>query len=329
MEQNFNATFATAPKANAPAFDKKLSYNDAVAKGQKSLNMMRADDHAAGKMLNPPQVSAASRFLDQASLQNWGYTRIVDLVDSGFALRPTNFAKFLHTVGLYLEAKTNEGNAIWVEDFHLNSITHMEKLYPSTAARFVSFIDRPHGLLVASCNHNPAWCAAETGTLSSIALPKLQHWSDIAYLQWTDPSLQSLPNDLKYVVRLSIVNEDTIAVIQRIGDDFYEANGRSIWLYVEANGGITWDVETEEAKALLGTPNGSGVAWLLAQHKRELGHKVVESVTLFWNDTYERPEITYYPSLLFQIRDCVGKGIEIVTEKTSTVAEEVRGSDTH
>ena len=65
--------------------------------------------------------------------------------------------------------------------------------------------------------------------------------------------------------------------------------------------GFTWAAETE-AKALLGTPNGSGIAWLLIQHKRQLGWKMVDSVTLFWKDGHEG-DLGSNPSLLFRIKD--------------------------
>ena len=55
-------------------------------------------------------------------------------------------------------------------------------------------------------------------------------------------------------------------------------------------------METEEGKALLGTPNGSGIAWLLAQHRKQLGDKAVKKVQLWYS-------ITSAPNLLFHIKD--------------------------
>jgi hypothetical protein len=71
-------------------------------------------------------------------------------------------------------------------------------------------------------------------------------------------------------------------------------------------------MDTEEGKALLGTPNGSGIGFLLAQHKEVLGmHKSVKQVTLFYlrwiNDTYKNTlgDISY--SLLFELEDFPAK----------------------
>lgn len=46
-------------------------------------------------------------------------------------------------------------------------------------------------------------------------------------------------------------------------------------------------MDTWEALALLGMPNGSGVGWLLAQYKAELGHRVVEKASFFFADNGE------------------------------------------
>jgi hypothetical protein len=37
-------------------------------------------------------------------------------------------------------------------------------------------------------------------------------------------------------------------------------------------------------QALLGTPNGSSIAYMLVQHRRYLGHKIVDKITVFDHD---------------------------------------------
>lgn len=118
-----------------------------------------------------------------------------------------------------------------------------------------------------------------------------------------DPELLHEPNNLKAVVRLCIENADTIAVVNQ-----------TLGIHTECldcflgKGCLTWDVDTAEARALLGTPNGAGVAWLLSQHQKELGHKVVERVTLFWKRCYEYGGVNHFkqhPSLVFHLKDVV------------------------
>jgi hypothetical protein len=53
-----------------------------------------------------------------------------------------------------------------------------------------------------------------------------------------------------------------------------------------------------------------GVVWLLAQHKEELGHKMVENVTLFWDKgsiVNGKREDQDRPSMVFRLRDVVGE----------------------
>lgn len=133
-------------------------------------------------------------------------------------------------------------------------------------------------------------------------LPNLQHWSDIAYLQWTNPRLQHLPIDLHDVIQCKIENKTTYAVISYILANCEYNEGD------ESLKSLTWNMETEQAKALLGTPHGCGVAWILIQHKAQLEHKVVDSITLFWNvvgleDLYDPEQPRSHPYLLFRLKD--------------------------
>ena len=67
--------------------------------------------------------------------------------------------------------------------------------------------------------------------------------------------------------------------------------------------GISFDIERKEAKAILGTPNGKGVAWLLAQHRAQLGEKTVKKVTLVYVPGPEPKRRN--PSLVFWLEDLV------------------------
>lgn len=59
--------------------------------------------------------------------------------------------------------------------------------------------------------------------------------------------------------------------------------------------GTCYEASSDEGMALLGTPNGIGVSYLLIQHKEYLGHKTVESITVF--------ELNEELMLLFAIAD--------------------------
>jgi hypothetical protein len=61
---------------------------------------------------------------------------------------------------------------------------------------------------------------------SGKAVPELKHWSDVAYLQWTDPIATAAPGsgELRYVLRNAIENGDTLNVIDKIMDEYRRVN---------------------------------------------------------------------------------------------------------
>lgn len=63
-------------------------------------------------------------------------------------------------------------------------------------------------------------------------------------------------------------------------------------------------MDTTEGQALLGSPNGAGCAFILVQHKRQLGRKSFDRVTVFQDDGKQFPRP---PSLVFRVVD-VGDG---------------------
>jgi hypothetical protein len=63
------------------------------------------------------------------------------------------------------------------------------------------------------------------------------------------------------------------------------------------------DMSERDAWALLGTPNGRGPAWMLIQHKEQLGLKTFSAVTIFAIDNKI--------SLCFWIRDAGDQGLNL------------------
>jgi hypothetical protein len=175
----------------------------------------------------------------------------------------------------------------------------------STDAQFINHINRTNGFLVAFENHGPAHMVADSGK----AVPELKHWSDVAYLQWTDPIATAAPGsgELRYVLRNAIEDRDTLDVIDKIMDEYRCVNKKD---KKDEKGerwepewpGIEFETDSKQLQALLGTPNGHGVAWLLIQHKNKklLGHETVCKLTLFFTDNAER---SIQPSLLFHLKD--------------------------
>jgi hypothetical protein len=100
------------------------------------------------------------------------------------------------------------------------------------------------------------------------------------------------PAPIKYIFRLSVQSVRTYPILNKIMAKL----GRSGY---DAWPGVTFDIESEEGKAILGTPNGAGTAWLLIQRKKELGRRRIAKVTVFHAGIKE--DMYGWPSLLFWI----------------------------
>ncbi|KAL8968691.1 MAG: hypothetical protein Q9183_002344 [Haloplaca sp. 2 TL-2023] len=93
------------------------------------------------------------------------------------------------------------------------------------------------------------------------AIPPLHRLSDVSW--YTYSRLSNSPGDLRYIGHHFISNDDSNLII----DQLLRNTPNIGWP------GLTLDINTNEAKALLGTPNGVGVAWLMMDRARVLGRR--------------------------------------------------------
>ena len=256
-------------------------YTKCVNKGESLFFKMMTDDGTAGRMFESPHLSASTSFTDIRSVKEQGYEKWWNCCTD---------------IGL--------NQALWeaaeMKNYNLQEVEYMFSaefkdddggIYSSYSGYFKQFINPIKGVIVAADNFSPA-----KSDPPPIKIPKLCRWSDIAFLQYFDTAQKWRVDtgDLKYVFRYWITNTETKDTIYKICDKSGAAGELKAWP------GKTYKSDTEEYKALLGTPNGLGVAWLLIQHKglHQLGHKAVDSVTVFLSD-----RVTYCnPSLLFRIK---------------------------
>jgi hypothetical protein len=188
---------------------------------------------------------------------------------------------------------------------HDEDVTADDIYYPLTRGCFYSVMNPNIGVLIACFNTTPAGMTDqhETTDPKTMILPKLQHWSDVAFLQWQSLSDEGVIPNLKYIIRSHIQNSDCVGILKSniLPTLRQKLNRKTLW--VPTWPGVDFDIDSEEAKALLGTPNGSGITWLLAQHKEELGCKTVEKVTLWYSPSVSRSDKEGIPSLLFHLKD--------------------------
>ena len=155
---------------------------------------------------------------------------------------------------------------------------------------FEQVVNPTKGYIIANNNRTP-----ENAHCPQHWMPQLRKWSDVAYLQYqycAQKQKVSLRN-LKSVYRSNIINGRTKAIIFSI----LHARNANLTAYP----GITFKADTLEGQALIGTPNGQGVAWLLIQHKRQLGHKIIDEINMY--DENAGDLVPPHPTLLFRLKD--------------------------
>lgn len=112
------------------------------------------------------------------------------------------------------------------------------------------------------------------------------HWSDAAFAMWAaiTTTVGSDIKDLRYIGRSSINNPFSLSIINRA--------------FPRRSKGVKRFEAGEEAfLALLGTPNGAGSVYLLMQHKRALGFKMIVDAFVFRDGPWE------WPHVIFEVTD--------------------------
>lgn len=263
----------------------------AFAKGALLHEMMLADTTTAGQMLNPPCPTAESDYDDIEYLDLFGYVEETAsplaqgymLVSIGQVLEIIGMDPqfhLLHTTGVDACIKKDLRPTFCSASGPNFSVNHEVLLEhydaegePTAAikAHFMQVINPKHGIIVAHDNLSPIEATKDAGLDDDGTIPGLKFWSDVAFLQWQ--SRASEDSELKYVLRYDVLNLKTGFVVEAIN----VANGADTMPWP----GVDYDAGSDQGRALLGTPNGSSVAYMLVQHKRRLGHKTVEKITVF------------------------------------------------
>ena len=127
---------------------------------------------------------------------------------------------------------------------------------------------------------SPAYIVENEGFLDddcSQELVPLKAWSDVSFLEWQHlcENQKTSVTSLEYVFQTHITNDVTLSVLrQALGENHDFKN------WEKYKNGKVFKASEDAFKAILGTPNGSGSAWLLIGHKPQLGIKSISEVTV-------------------------------------------------
>ena len=130
------------------------------------------------------------------------------------------------------------------------------------------------GYIIAESNQSPAQTPLVIANRREA--PALQAWSDAIFLEWQNIATTTGQNiqNIQYIFQFDISNDDTNDIVDQAVLNV-DPQGIGGWP------GHVLPMSTNEGKAILGTPNGNGQAWLLATHKAQFGLKTIESVRVW------------------------------------------------
>jgi hypothetical protein len=139
--------------------------------------------------------------------------------------------------------------------------------------------------------------------------PALERWSDLAWLGITNPKVKAKGTDytpasihnqpkwnvknLRYVLRASVGNHETLGILYYVAALKQGASSGTHWKIKPFRERVDLDANSHEGRAIIGTPNGLGTAWMLIQHKKELGVKKISKVSLFQDEGASSPSILF------------------------------------
>ena len=136
----------------------------------------------------------------------------------------------------------------------------------------------------------------------------MNRWSDVIGILWTPYAQKagSDPKALKYIYRQHIATREVEALIEEAAEKHSPTKEVMKWP------GTSFKEGEEGFLALLGTPHGSGVAFLLAQYPDLWPTKKVSSITMFKTEDSEGYNLHLPPEmaldngdlhLLFELSD--------------------------
>ena len=231
------------PRANGPQL-----YTEFLQKGASLYCKLHANASSVDQ----------SKYVNYEELADWGWFTSHAAYDNFGDESDT-----LEALGLSTEDSANP--QYWSN--HREKIIYEGVTYPATNAQYSNIFNADGGAIIAEMNSGPAHMGASINTL----IP-LRQYSDVVFLAWQKEAGNRVKG-LKYIVRHHIVNEEITAVIKEVLTRRGEEE--KPWP------GLQISMTERDAWALLGTPNGRGAAWMLIQHKVQLGLKSIRAVTIW------------------------------------------------
>lgn len=134
--------------------------------------------------------------------------------------------------------------------------------------------------------YSPQYIIQDRG-LVGIESPPLSRSSDMGFLEWkracdkSRTDLKSLKHIFMHVVVMPSTQNVVASILHSMGKpttDRHDVWGNQLPRWEQK---LTYQPESDEGKALLGTVQLKGIMWMLVQHREHLGQKAIKSISLF------------------------------------------------
>ncbi|KAK4897724.1 hypothetical protein LTR27_004496 [Elasticomyces elasticus] len=144
--------------------------------------------------------------------------------------------------------------------------------YDATYGQYRNQMNPKAGVLLCLNNFSPDYYVKEE-TVDGPS-PPLKKFTDVLWFQWLDAAGDNVGN-VKYFYRHHVVDENSVQVLDYILNDLSQE--------LKTFPGTIYPMDAADGigKALLGTPNGNGVAWFLYDRAAQIGRKTVTKAQLF------------------------------------------------
>ncbi|CVK99336.1 uncharacterized protein FMAN_02178 [Fusarium mangiferae] len=195
-------------------------------------------------------------------------------------------------ISLYHYNWVNTGGGDWYSDpagFLDGSLDLDEaevKAVAATGANFASSFSLNPGVIIADHNVGVNYAAKQASPIDkeTTALTHIQQWSDAVWMQWDRVCSESGDvQDLKYIIRAQVVNHATLKIVFQAILNKYDRDHKKKSLGPwKKRIVMTHQKDPKELYAILGSPNGSGAAFMLINHKNRLGGaRAINKVEIF------------------------------------------------
>ncbi|KAJ5159934.1 uncharacterized protein N7482_006938 [Penicillium canariense] len=157
-------------------------------------------------------------------------------------------------------------------------VTALEELDDTAEAQYKCWYNVAGGLILVDYAWSPSYIIGENDDNDwwpeDVTAPAVSKLSDLIYMAWASQAGTDLTS-LQYVVQLNVVN-----VGSRLAMNMAMQARNNDWSEPEI-----FTQGSTEFNALPGSPNGNPQAWLLINHKADLGIKTVYSIMLWTSST--------------------------------------------